>query len=209
LVNTWGKDPVDTLIPLIKIGDEGLVGYILDTGGSGGRTRTLYSRSGVKLREFSTEAPLINMGLGPIDYFLLAAGAVSLGKYAIGKFVAKRAAAAAAVEAVEAEAAFVVPTKTVGRHMSPAELAKMKQTGRVQEGGGGQTRVADPANLNSYRNPPKGDVYVEFDVPAHRVLPHSQGTGRIPGPNSPDARLPGRNPADFEMPPATNIRVFR
>jgi len=91
--------------------------------------------------------------------------------------------------------------------MNPKELEKMRSTGRVQEGGGGQTRVADPANPNTYRNPPKGDVYVEFDVPANRVLPHSTGTGRIPGPNSPDARVPGRNPADFEMPPATNIRV--
>jgi RHS repeat-associated protein len=109
---------------------------------------------------------------------------------------------------VASEQAAVVPTKTVGRWMSPSELAKMKQTGLVQEGGGGQTRVADPANPNSYRNAPKGDVYVEFDVPAHRVLLHSEGTGRIPGPRSPDARLPGRNPADFEMPPATNIKTF-
>lgn len=91
--------------------------------------------------------------------------------------------------------------------MSPEELAKMRQTGRVQEGGGGQTRVADPANPDAYRNPPAGDRYVEFDVPANRVLPHSQGTGRIPGPNSYDARVPSRNPADFEMPNARNIRV--
>jgi len=100
-----------------------------------------------------------------------------------------------------------VAKKTVGRHMSPDELAKMKKTGRVQEGGGGQTRVADPANPNAYRNAPKGDVYAEFDVPANRVLPQSKGTGRIPGPNSPDARVPGRNPSDYEMPHATNIRT--
>ncbi|HID99115.1 MAG TPA: hypothetical protein EYP59_02345, partial [Thiotrichaceae bacterium] len=99
-------------------------------------------------------------------------------------------------------------TKRVGRHMSPKELEEMKKTGKVQEGGGGQTRVADPANQNAYRNPPKGDVYVEFDVPADRVSPHSKGTGRIPGPKSPDARIPGRNPADYEMPPATNIKCF-
>jgi len=47
---------------------------------------------------------------------------------------------------------------------------------------------------------------VEFDVPANRVLPHSEGTGRIPGPNSPDARVPGRNPSDYEMPKADRIR---
>ncbi len=96
--------------------------------------------------------------------------------------------------------------KTVGRHMHPDELAKMKKTRRVQEGGGGQTRVADPASPDTYKNVPKGDVYVEFDVPADRVLPHSQGTGRIPGPSSPDARVPGKNPADFEMPEAKNIK---
>ena len=98
-------------------------------------------------------------------------------------------------------------SKRVGRHMSPEELAKMKKTGRVQEGGGGQTRVADPSDPNTFKNAPDGDVFVEFDVPANRVLPHSTGTGRIPGPNSPDARVPGRNPADFEMPSATNINV--
>jgi len=60
--------------------------------------------------------------------------------------------------------------------MNPEELAEMRRTGRVQEGGGGQTRVADPANPDTYRNAPDGDVYVEFDVPADRLLPHSQGT---------------------------------
>ena len=98
-------------------------------------------------------------------------------------------------------------TKTVGRWMSSDELAKMQTTGKVQEGGGGQTRVADPATPNTYKNPPKEDVYTEFDVPAKRVLPHSAGTGRIPGPTSPDARVPGRNPADYEMPKAENIKV--
>lgn len=93
--------------------------------------------------------------------------------------------------------------------MSPDELAKMKKTGRVQEGAGGQTRVADPANPNTYRNVPPGDKYVEFDVPASRIKPHSKGTGRIPGPNSPDARSTARRGSDvskFEMPPATNIK---
>ena len=92
--------------------------------------------------------------------------------------------------------------------MNPNELEKMRRTGRVQEDGGGQTRVADPSDPNTFRNPPKGDVFVEFDVSASRVLSHSKGTGRVPGPNSPDARVPGRNPRDFEMPPARNIKVL-
>ena len=35
--------------------------------------------------------------------------------------------------------------------MSPDELAETRRTGRVQEGGGGQTRVADPANPDTTR----------------------------------------------------------
>jgi hypothetical protein len=53
-------------------------------------------------------------------------------------------------------------------------------------------------------------VYVEFDVPADRVLPHSQGTIRIPGLGSYDAKLAAKRGEDmsrFEMPPATNIKV--
>jgi len=104
-----------------------------------------------------------------------------------------------------------VANKTVGRWMSPDELAKMKKTGKVQEGGGGQTRVADPSNPSAYKAAPQGDKYVEFDVPANRLRTHSQGTGRIPGPNSPDARAAarkGRDTSGFEMPPATNIKEF-
>jgi len=100
-----------------------------------------------------------------------------------------------------------VPTKRVGRWMSREELAKMRETGRLQEGGGGQTRVLDPADPNTYRNAPAGDVYVEFDVSADRVLPHSQGTGRVPGPNSFDAKKPSSSKSDYEMPAVSNIEV--
>lgn len=102
-------------------------------------------------------------------------------------------------------------TTRVGRWMSGEELAKMRRSGKVQEGGGGQTRVANPAHPHTYRTPPAGDVYVEFDVPTHRLKPHSQGTSRIPGPNSPDARAAaraGQDTSGFAMPPATNIHVF-
>ncbi len=102
-------------------------------------------------------------------------------------------------------------TTRVGRWMSREELAKMQRSGKVQAGGGGQTRVAHPAHPNAYRNPPAGDVYVEFDVPTYRLKPHSQGTSRIPGPLSPDARAAaraGQDASGFAMPPATNIHVF-
>ncbi len=92
--------------------------------------------------------------------------------------------------------------------MHPDEHAKMRTTGRVQERGGGQTRVADPPDPNTYRAAPKGDEYVEFDVRADRVLPFGRGQGRIEGPNSPAAklaRLKGEDTTRFEMPYATNI----
>lgn len=112
---------------------------------------------------------------------------------------------------VEAQAAFKITQETssqttrVGRWMHPDELAKMRNTGKVQEGGGGQTRVSNPASASTYRNNPKSDVYVEFDVPSTRLEPHSEGTSRIPGPNSYDAKVPGRTKSDYEMPDAGNI----
>ena len=117
-----------------------------------------------------------------------------------------------AVAAVDLIAGGGDASKTVGRWMSPKELTNMRKTGRVQEGGGGQTRVADPSNSSAYGAAPAGDSYVEFDVPASRVKPHSQGTGRIPGPNSPDARASRRSGGDtsqFEMPEAKNIREIQ
>ena len=98
----------------------------------------------------------------------------------------------------------------IGRWMHPDELEKMQQTGTVQENSSSQTRAAYPASPGAYRNSPKGDVYVEFDVPANRVTPHSNGTVRIPGPKSREAKLAAKRGEDasrFEMPPATNIKV--
>ncbi len=135
---------------------------------------------------------------GPTGEGIPIAGAAFLGIKGLG----------AAGRGVRAGLKALIGRKRVGRHMSPKEFEKMRRTGRVQEGGSGQTRVADPADPRTYRNPPKNDVYVEFDVPANRVLPHSKGTGRIPGPGSYDAKVPGRNPKDFEMPRARNIKAF-
>jgi len=97
-------------------------------------------------------------------------------------------------------------TKTVGRYVHPNELKAMRKTGYVQEGGGGQTRVSDPPSSQAYRAAPRGDIYVEFEVPAERVLPHSSGTGRIPGPNSLDAKVPGRSRESYAMPRHEGVR---
>ncbi|NCT91507.1 RHS repeat-associated core domain-containing protein, partial [Cellulomonas sp. APG4] len=80
----------------------------------------------------------------------------------------------------------------VGRWTSPAEHAAMKETGSIQWNARGVHRVATPASPSTYRNAPKGDIYVECDVPSGVLKPHSEGTSIIYGPQSLQARLPGR-----------------
>jgi hypothetical protein len=78
----------------------------------------------------------------------------------------------------------------VGRWMSRAEFEAMQKTGKIQEGGGGITRVTSPPNRTSY-TPPAGDIYAEFTVPSSSLKPHTIGRGwwQIQGPNSPAGRL--------------------
>jgi hypothetical protein len=95
-------------------------------------------------------------------------------------------------------------TTTVGRFMSRAELDKMLATGRVQESTGkGITSVTFPPNPSLYRAGPKGDTFVQFDVPLSAVRATGTGTGKIYGPNS----VFGPHFGITEMPRATNILV--
>jgi RHS repeat-associated protein len=94
----------------------------------------------------------------------------------------------------------------VGRWMSPKELEKMRESGRVQESlNNGVTSVTRPADPSVYRNAPPGDVYVEFDVPVGAVYSGGEGVGKIFGPNSSPF---GEYYGISEMPPATNIEVI-
>jgi hypothetical protein len=68
----------------------------------------------------------------------------------------------------------------------------MLETGHVQWNSVGTHRVSNPASPETFRAAPKGDVYVEYEVPTATLSPHSQGTSVIRGPNSAAARLPGR-----------------
>ncbi|WP_460985742.1 RHS repeat domain-containing protein, partial [Sinomonas halotolerans] len=89
----------------------------------------------------------------------------------------------------------------VGRWMGDDEFAKMTNSGRVVEGGGGRTYVTNPANPDAY--PAGKGIYAEFNVPRDSVFPASKPEwGVIPGPNV-TTRLYGPPPA--EMPPATCI----
>ena len=63
---------------------------------------------------------------------------------------------------------------------------------------------------DSYKAAPKGDVYVEFDVPASSIAGKSAGQAAIPGANSLQARLAAQKGLPPpQMPPATNIRIVK
>jgi RHS repeat-associated protein len=58
----------------------------------------------------------------------------------------------------------------VGRWMEQRELNIMKKTGRVAEGGGGQTFVSINGYTDYMPTAAKGTVYVEFDVPTNSLV---------------------------------------
>jgi len=58
---------------------------------------------------------------------------------------------------------------TVGRWMSKKEYEIMVKTGKVVEGGGGQTFVATGGS-ESFKGAAKGSVYAEFDIPTSSLL---------------------------------------
>lgn len=64
----------------------------------------------------------------------------------------------------------------VGRWMSRNEYDKMVATGYVQEGAGGVTYVARPANISAYSKQAKvGSLYVEFNVPSFSLRSTQEG----------------------------------
>lgn len=78
----------------------------------------------------------------------------------------------------------------VGRWMSRAEYQAMKTTKVVQADSAGMHRVAYPATPDAYKAAPKGDIYVEYDVPTSSLSPGGTEAWRtIYGPGSPAARL--------------------
>ncbi len=96
----------------------------------------------------------------------------------------------------------------VGRWMSPAEHEAMTDSGMVQEGGGGTTYVAHPADPAAYgQQAAVGSRYVEFDVPQDSLAPAGkEGWAQIPGPNSLYGRLAAmRGEPIPQFPPALNI----
>ena len=96
----------------------------------------------------------------------------------------------------------------VGRWMSSSEHEAMAETGMVQEGGGGTTYVAHPADSTAYgQQAALGSRYVEFDVPRDSVVPGGKtGWAQIPGPDSLYGRLEAMRGLPVpQFPPAVNI----
>jgi RHS repeat-associated protein len=92
----------------------------------------------------------------------------------------------------------------VGRWMSEAEHEAMSASRTVQEGAGGVTSVAHPADVEAFMSQAKsGTRYVEFDVPSSALSQGGKaGWASIRGPNSWFAKYGKALP---EMPPAVNI----
>ena len=95
LIESWGDHPSAWLTPLIRIGDQGIAGYVLDSSATDGAIRTLYSRSGeLLLTQYLSEKGAVSEGLGPLDWVLVAGGIAAIGRLALAKYAAKRVAAA-------------------------------------------------------------------------------------------------------------------
>ena len=84
----------------------------------------------------------------------------------------------------------------------------MIETGRVQEGGGGTTYIAHPADPMAYgQQAARGSRYVEFDVPRDSVVSAGkEGWAQIPGPDSLYGRLAAMRGLPIpQFPPAVNV----
>jgi RHS repeat-associated protein len=96
----------------------------------------------------------------------------------------------------------------VGRWMSSVEHEAMIETGMVQEGGGGTTYVAYPADPAAYGyQAARGTRYLEFDVPPDSLTPAGKaGWAQIPGPDSLYGRLAAMRGLPIpQFPPAINL----
>ena len=96
----------------------------------------------------------------------------------------------------------------VGRWMSSVEHEAMIETGMVQEGGGGTTYVAYPADPAAYgHQATRGTRYVEFDVPPDSLVSAGKaGWAQIPGPDSLYGRLAAMRGLPIpQFPPAINL----
>ena len=77
----------------------------------------------------------------------------------------------------------------VGRWMSPEEYQKMRTTGQIQEGAGGQTFAATSGPNSFFRQAKHGSLYVEFEVPTKSLLRGGRSDWvKMIGPNAPKSQ---------------------
>tara|TARA_R110002072_G_scaffold287464_5_gene453170 strand:+ start:6758 stop:7768 length:1011 start_codon:yes stop_codon:yes gene_type:complete len=100
-------------------------------------------------------------------------------------------------------------TTKVGRWMSEVELTAMRETGRLQVGSGNQTRIILSGDKNSYRAAPKGDFYVEFEIPTSTHIGQAGNTnwGLIFSKDSSIGKYLAEKGVKIEMPTVRNIKV--
>ena len=102
----------------------------------------------------------------------------------------------------------------VGRWMSPTELEAMKNSGKLQVGSGEQTRIIleGAKNMDSYSAAPKGDLFVEFSIPASTHIGNAGKTGlwgMIYSSNSIFAKMLAKKGVKLEMPIVKDIKVIK
>ncbi|OPH47378.1 hypothetical protein BC351_40195 [Paenibacillus ferrarius] len=103
-----------------------------------------------------------------------------------------------------------VESTRVGRWMSKDEYNKMIETGRVQEGGGGQTYAA--FSKDAFQKQAASDaIYVEFNVPASTYVVTNSELGWIKfvSPTSLEGRLAARKGIEIpSLPEAKDITLI-
>ncbi|GAA5107834.1 hypothetical protein GCM10023211_09370 [Orbus sasakiae] len=103
-----------------------------------------------------------------------------------------------------------VSVTRVGRWMSPEELAQMQSTGKVVQGGGGQTFIS-VNGVNDFKGAaPKGSVYVEFDVPSNSLIQGgNEGWYKMIGPNAqPSQKYQVEKKGGSLTPDVSNIKIL-
>jgi hypothetical protein len=129
LIESWGDSPSAWLTPLMRIGDEGIAGYVLDSSASSGGIRTLYSRGGeLLLTQYLDEKGVVSEGLGPLEWVWVVGGIAAIGRLALAKYAAKRAAAAEAA-AIESKKIFLPDSEAVIAVIKDGEIIASAHSG--------------------------------------------------------------------------------
>ena len=98
----------------------------------------------------------------------------------------------------------------VGRWMSRSEFEKMQMSGRVLQGGGGQTFVSTNGSTDFKNVASPGSVYVEFDVPTSSLLKGGKdGWYKLIGPDANKSQqLMLEKQGGTQLPEVKNIAIL-